>query len=181
MGSPKQILQFQGMSLLSRAAIAALDAGSHPVIVVTGANADLTRRELEGLAVTEVLNTDWETGIASSIRAGIDGLISAHADVDAAVVMLCDQPHVTADVISGLIAARRTTRSRIVASLYGDSFGVPALFGKEFFAELARLEGTAGAKQVIKRHASKAHFLPFSSGDVDVDTPEDFARLTAGQ
>lgn len=181
MGSPKQILQFRGMSLVRRAAVAALDAGCSPVIVVTGANAALTRGELDGLDVADVLNTDWETGIASSIRAGIDGLISAHADVDAAVVMLCDQPHVTAAVISALIAARRNTASPIVASTYVESFGVPALFGKELFTELARLEGTAGAKQVIKRHASEAHFLPFPFGNVDVDTPEDFSRLTVGQ
>jgi molybdenum cofactor cytidylyltransferase len=181
MGSPKQILQFRGMSLVRRAAVAALDAGCSPVIVVTGANAALTRSEFDGLDVSNVLNTDWETGIASSIRAGIDGLISAHADVDAAVVMLCDQPHVTAAIISGLIAARRNTASPIVASTYVESFGVPALFGKELFTELARLEGTAGAKQVIKRHASEAHFLPFPAGDVDVDTPEDFSRLTMGQ
>jgi molybdenum cofactor cytidylyltransferase len=56
---------------------------------------------------------------------------------------------------------------------------VPALFGRTLFAELARLEGAAGAKQVIKRHASEVHFLPFPSGEVDVDTPDDFLRLTA--
>ncbi len=181
MGSPKQLLQFQGQSLVRRAAVAALEAGCRPVIIVTGANADLTRRELNGLEVSEVLNTDWETGIASSIRSGIEGLISAHPDVDASVVMLCDQPHVTAEIISTLVAAHRRTRSSIVASMYGESFGVPALFGKEFFAELARLEGMSGAKQVIQCHAPKAHFLPFPSGDVDVDTPEDFSRLTAEQ
>jgi hypothetical protein len=35
----------------------------------------------------------------------------------------------------------------------------------------------AGAKQVIKRHATEAHFLPFQGGEVDVDTPDDFSRL----
>ncbi|MET0649574.1 MAG: nucleotidyltransferase family protein, partial [Pyrinomonadaceae bacterium] len=72
------------------------------------------------------------------------------------------------------------TGSPVVASTYGGSFGVPALFGRELFAELARLEGAAGAKQVIKRHASEAHFIPFPGGEVDVDTPDDFSRLTAG-
>jgi molybdenum cofactor cytidylyltransferase len=92
--------------------------------------------------------------------------------------MLCDQPHVTAEVISGLVAAHRATGSPVVASTYGGSFGVPALFGREIFAKLARLEGAAGAKQVIKRYASEAHFLPFPCGEVDVDTPDDFSCLT---
>jgi molybdenum cofactor cytidylyltransferase len=177
MGSPKQTLQYRGESLLRRAALAALGAGCGPVIVVTGANAELSRRELDGLDVREVLNTLWETGMASSVRAGVEGLVSEDADVDAAVLMLCDQPHVTADVVSGLVTAHRATGSPVIASTYGGSFGVPALFGRALFEELARLEGVAGAKQVIKRHASEAHFIPFHGGEVDVDTPDDFSRL----
>jgi molybdenum cofactor cytidylyltransferase len=179
MGSPKQTLQYRGESLLKRAALAALGAGCRPVIVVTGANSELSRRELEGLDVQVVLNTHWETGMASSICAGIEGLVSADADADAAVLMLCDQPHVTTAVISDLVTAHRDTGSHVIASTYGGSFGVPALFGRALFAELTRLEGRSGAKEVIKRHASEAHFLPFPSGEVDVDTPNDFSRLIA--
>jgi molybdenum cofactor cytidylyltransferase len=177
MGSPKQILRFRGESLLRRAALAALGAECSPVVVVTGAHAELSRRELEGLDVREVLNPRWETGMASSIGAGLDGLLGADPDVAAAVIMLCDQPHVTADVISSLVSAHRVTRRPVIASTYGGSFGVPALFSRPLFAELARLEGGAGAKQVIKRYASEAHFLPFPGGEVDVDTREDFSRL----
>ncbi len=179
MGSPKQTLQYRGESLLRRAALAALGAGCGPVIVVTGANAELSRRELEGLDVREVFNPHWKAGMASSVRAGVEGLVSADRGATAAVLLLCDQPHVTAAVIYGLIAAHSATGKPVIASTYGGSFGVPALFGRALFAELARLEGSAGAKQVIKRHAAEAHFLPFPGGEVDVDTPDDFSRLTA--
>jgi molybdenum cofactor cytidylyltransferase len=93
--------------------------------------------------------------------------------------MLCDQPHVTAGVISGLVAAHHATGRPVVASTYGGGFGVPAFFSRTLFAELTRLEGLSGAKEVIKRHASEAHFLPFQGGEVDVDTPDDFSRLMA--
>jgi molybdenum cofactor cytidylyltransferase len=179
MGSPKQILQFRDQSLLRRAALAALGAGCRPVIVVTGAYAELSRSELGGLDVREVLNPRWETGMASSVRSGVEGLVRADAGAGAAVFMLCDQPHVTADVISGLVAAHRATGRSVIASTYGGSFGVPALFSRTLFAELTRLEGRSGAKEVIKRHASEAHFLPFRGGEVDVDTPDDFSRLIA--
>jgi xanthine/CO dehydrogenase XdhC/CoxF family maturation factor/CTP:molybdopterin cytidylyltransferase MocA len=179
MGSPKQILQFRGKSLLRRAALAALGAGCFPVVVVTGANAELSRRELDGLDVREALNPRWETGMASSIGAGFEGLLGADPDAAAAVIMLCDQPHVTADVISDLAAAHRDTGKPVIASTYGGGFGVPALFGRPLFAELARLEGGAGAKQVIKRYASEAHFVPFRGGEVDVDTRDDVSRLFA--
>lgn len=179
MGSPKQTLRYRGESLLRRAALAALGAGCRPVIVVTGAHRELSRLELEGLNVREVFNTRWETGMASSVRAGVEGLIGADARADAVVLMLCDQPHVTADNISGLVAAYRATGKSVVASTYGESFGVPALFGKALFAELTRLEGGSGAKEVIKRFDSEAHFIPFQGGGVDMDTPEDFSRLIA--
>jgi molybdenum cofactor cytidylyltransferase len=179
MGSPKQVLQFRGKSLLRHAALAALGAGCVPVIVVTGACAELSRRELDGLDVREALNPRWETGMASSIGAGLEGLAGADADTVAAIFMLCDQPHVTPGVISGLAAAHRVTGRPVIASTYGGSFGVPALFSRSLFAELGRLEGGDGAKQVIKRYASEAHFLPFPGGEVDVDTPDDFSLLIA--
>src|SRR3712207_7810192 len=77
MGRPKQTLTYRGESLLRRAALAALGAGCRPVVVVTGANAELSRRELDGLDVREVLNPLWETGMASSVRAGVESLVSA--------------------------------------------------------------------------------------------------------
>ena len=177
MGSPKQTLRYRGESLLRRAALAALGAGCRPAVVVTGANAESSRRELEGLGVREVFNPHWETGMASSVRAGVGAL--AGADAGAVVLMLCDQPHVTAEVISGLVAAHRASPRPVVASEYGGGFGVPALFGRTLFAELAQLEGAAGARQLIKRYASEAHFIPFPGGEMDVDTPDDYTRLTS--
>ena len=109
MGRPKQTLQFQGMSLLRRATLAALDATCRPVVVVTGAHAELSRRELDQLDVREAFNPDWETGMGSSVRTGIERLISIDAGVAAAVLLLCDQPHVTSDVVSSLLAAHHTT------------------------------------------------------------------------
>lgn len=179
MGRPKQTLQFQGMSLLRRAVIAALDATCRPVVVVTGAHAELSRRELGQLDVREAFNPDWETGMGSSVRTGIETLLTIDADVAAAVLLLCDQPHLTSDVVSSLLAAHHATGRPIIASAYGETFGVPALFTRTLFTELTHLAGSSGAKDVIKRHASEAHFLPFSQGEVDVDTPDDFSRLLA--
>src|SRR5687767_5319072 len=120
MGVPKQTLQFRGQSMLRRAALAALGAGCRPVVVVTGAHAEQYRGELRGLDVREVVNALWETGMASSVRAGVEALVGAEPDADAAVLMLCDQPHVDAEVISRLVAAHRAAGSPVVASVYGE-------------------------------------------------------------
>ena len=85
----------------------------------------------------------------------------------------------TRNVIVGLVKAQYETGCSIVASGYGGSYGVPALFGKAHFAELAKLKGAAGAKQVIQKHLQKVQLLPFPEGEIDVDTPGHFARLQA--
>jgi molybdenum cofactor cytidylyltransferase len=181
MGTPKQLLQFRGQSLLRRVALTALEAGCRPVIVVTGANAEQCREELHGLEVLEAKNPQWESGMGSSVRAGVEALVKADANAVAVILMLCDQPFVTPNIVARLVAAHRSTGSPIVASQYGESFGVPALFTRSIFAELAGLEGGSGAKQVIKGHASEANFVPFPMGEIDVDTPDDFARLLTTQ
>jgi molybdenum cofactor cytidylyltransferase len=176
-GIPKQLLQFRGQTFLRRAASVALQAGCRPVVVVTGANAAACRENLRGLDVLEAENQQWESGIGSSVRVGVEALVTPNLRIAAVVLMLCDQPFVTQDVIAGLVRAHYETGCSIVASRYGKSYGVPALFGKAHFAELATLESAAGAKQVIQKHLQKVQLLPFPEGEADVDTPDDFARL----
>lgn len=177
MGVPKQLLQFGGETMLRRAASVALKAGCRPVVVVTGANATQSRKALRGLDVREAENPQWESGISSSVRVGIEAVVTASPGTTAVVLMLCDQPFVTREIIARLVAAHIETGRSIVASLYGGSYGVPALFGKVHFAELRTLKGDAGAKRVIQKHLPKVHLLPFPEGEIDIDTPDDLARL----
>lgn len=177
MGTSKQLLEFRGEPLVKRAASVALESGCSPVFVVTGAKAEGTRQALRGLKVREVENRTWESGLSSSIRAGVAAVIEANATANAVVLMLSDQPFVTPEVIRKLINAHRETGCSIVASSYGDTFGVPALFEKSHYGELMALEGAAGAKQIIQRHLARAQLVDFSEGAVDIDTPEDLARL----
>lgn len=177
MGAPKQILKFRGQSLLRRAALAALNASCSPVVVVTGAHATASRRELEGLDVIETFNAQWATGMPSSIRSGVECLLDVDGDVSAVILLLCDQPHVTAEVISRLAATHRRTNAPLIASSYGDTFGVPALFSRSLFGELVSIHGAGGAKHVIEKHHAAAQFVAFPGGEVDIDTPSDFTTL----
>jgi CTP:molybdopterin cytidylyltransferase MocA len=78
-------------------------------------------------------NKQWHRGIGSSIRCGIRGLIKNSPDVEASVLLVCDQPAVDARVIERLIALRETTRKSIIASSYADTLRVPALLTVRFF------------------------------------------------
>ena len=179
LGSPKQLLKFEGITLIRRAASSAIDAGCHPAIVVTGAASEDVRGELDGLDVHEIFNSEWQTGMASSIKAGLDSVLILEPQIDAVVVMLSDQPHVTAEVIKRLIEAYVTTSKPIAASSYGEDFGVPALFDKKHFDELYELEGDHGAKPIIMKHKSEVEFVDFPDGAIDIDTPDDLRRLTS--
>lgn len=65
---------------------------------------------------------------------------------------------------------------RIIASSYGNSFGIPVVFGREYFGELTNLDGDTGAKQVIKKHLGRLIQVDASEGWIDLDTPEAYQK-----
>jgi molybdenum cofactor cytidylyltransferase len=179
MGRPKQLLTYGGRTLLRNAAEMAAASLCRPIIVVLGAYADQLQREIDGLPLQQVVNERWTEGMGSSISAGLEAL--KHCDREGAakavVLMLCDQPFVTASVINNLVTVFCSNGTGIVASEYGGTVGVPALFGHEYFADLAALSGAVGAKQIIAAHASDVVRVPFPQGATDVDTTEDYRQL----
>lgn len=181
MGAVKQCLPFRNRSLLRHTVEEALTSGCHPVVVVLGAHAEQAGEELHDLPVQGVVNPRWPEGMGSSIRCGMDALIAglAGAEVEAVVLTVCDQPYFSAEIICELIAAHEQSSSRIVAAEYGGTRGVPALFSRALFPELLALEGQDGARRVIQARAEETIGVPFPEGAIDLDTPEEYARLLA--
>lgn len=91
--------------------------------------------------------------------------------------MLCDQPFVTQELVARIVAAHRETGGSIIASSYGGSCGVPALFGKKYFAQLTALKGAVGAKQLIQKYIADVRLMDFPQGEIDINTPDDLSRL----
>ena len=145
MGQPKQLLLHRGQTLLRRAVETALASVCGPVVVVIGAHAELVRREVEELPVLVAENREWEKGMSSSIRTGLHELTMTNPEIEAVIVMLADQPLVTAALINQLVDVSRNTGKRIVASAYGKVLGVPALFSRELFADITALNANEGA------------------------------------
>lgn len=96
---PKQLLAYEGESLLRHAARTALASSCLPIIVVIGAHRERIEAEIADLPVEIIFNEAWAAGMASSIRAWMEYLV-AHAAPRAVVLMLCDQPHVSASLIN---------------------------------------------------------------------------------
>ena len=172
LGTPKQLLTFRGETLVRRAAKAALESVCDRVVVVVGNHAQQMRQEMSDLPVLVVENEDWQSGISSSIRAGLEQISSQ----DGVVITLCDQPFVTAAVLNELIITHRKTGRAIVASTYGKTRGVPAFFAPELFNELASLTKDEGARRIIASHPEKVATVEFPQGAIDIDTPQDLVN-----
>ncbi len=178
-GRPKQLLRYEGQSLLRRAAEAAAGSGCRPIVAVLGASARLCADELHGLPVHLAENPMWMEGMGGSLRSGIETLSALAPGAAAVVVTLCDQPHVSTQLIDALAQRHRESGAPIVASAYAGTLGVPALFGRSLFGELLSLRGHGGARRIIERFKGGVESVPFPAGIVDIDTPQDFLVLQA--
>ena len=175
---PKQLLPYQGQTLLRHAAEVAAASPCRPLVLVTGALHDELLPEIEGLPFHVVRNDSWADGMGGSIAAGLTELESASeaAKVDAVVVILCDQPLLTDEVIGQLIVQFQATGQPVVASAYAGTQGVPALFSREIFGQLLELRGAAGARELLQQYAHLPT-VDFPGGATDVDTEAQYAAL----
>lgn len=177
LGQPKQLLLFEGQSLLRRVCRAALASGLSPVVVVLGANEPLLRSEIEDLPLRIVGNPNWQAGLSQSVRAGVDALESD--PIGAVVLAPCDQPLLDSDVFNRILETHTRTHCPIVVSGYEDLWGTPMLFERALWPELRALAGDRGAQGVARLHAEHVECVPFPGGAFDVDTRADYQRLNA--
>ena len=171
----KLLLELDGEPLVRRAARRAAESGLSPVIVVLGHEAARVRAELANVPCRTTVNPDFETGITTSVRAGLDAVPE---DAAAAVVMLADMPDVTPAMIDGLIERYRAGTAPLVISDYDGVNAPPMLYDRSLFPELAAMTDGRCGKQVVKRHRAQAEVVrqPLAAL-ADVDRPEDYERL----
>lgn len=121
-----------------------------------------------------IVNRDWQTGMASSIRVAIQALPDS---ATAVMLMLCDQPLITAVQLQSLVNAWQASPAQIIASEYHQSIGVPAIFPASYFDQLLGLEGDKGAKSVLIKHQTDLIRILLPEAEFDIDTLADFQHL----
>jgi molybdenum cofactor cytidylyltransferase len=174
MGTAKQLLRIGGVSLVARAARAALDSGARPIAVVVGAEAERIRAELADVPVLVVDNPDWQKGLATSVHAGMAALMRAEPGLGAVIVAPCDQPALSADTLTRLAELHRTS-GKISAAGYNGRNGAPAVFGKKQFAVLSSLSGDEGARRLLNAEPEAVASIEMPELGVDLDTPADYS------
>ena len=175
-GSPKQLVRVAGRPLLHTAVTRAAEVTGNALIVVLGASAAELAPLLKHSPGSVVINHEWREGLASSIRTGVSRL---PASCTVVLLLLADQAAVTTDDLKRLAGAWRKQPQYIAAALYAGTTGVPAVFPRSMFRELAELRGDVGARGLLRRSADRVVRVPMPGAALDIDTPEDLLALEA--
>ncbi len=177
LGRPKQLIDYQGNPLVRHIAEVALAAQLDSLTIVTGAHSEKVNAALKGLSVQIRDNEDWARGMGSSIAAGAKSILAKHPDATGILILLSDQPNITSEHLLNLQNVFERKGAYLAVSAYKDTFGVPALVGRNFFDDLLKLEGDQGAKQIFIKEVIPDMQVAFPDAALDIDTPEDLAKF----
>lgn len=181
LGTPKQILQFEGQSLLNRLVSIVTDAVAYPITIVLGAEAAAIQAQLPDDSLHVVINEEWKEGMGSSIRVGLKQMIDTDPDMDGVMILVCDQPFIKSESIQSLIQMQQSTGLPMAACFYEGIVGTPALFHQSMFSDLLKLAGDTGAKKIMKDKLDNVAKLNFEKGVIDIDTMEDYQKIIQGE
>ncbi len=175
MGKAKLLLPLDGKPLV-RWSVERLLPHVGVLFVVTPPDDATLRAALDGLPVRFVTNPRPEDGQGTSIAAGVAAL---PREAEAVVVALGDQPRVPDDLVPSLIATWRRSGLPIAAPVFQGTQATPVVFAASVFDELRAVTGDAGARAVVRRDPARVAQLAIDAPmPADVDTPDDYARLT---
>ena len=124
-----------------------------------------------------VVNDDWSEGLSSSIRCGLSEVLKTNPDTEAVILVLCDQPFLTTNILDQMVNSYQGSGQPIVHCLYSEASGPPTLFHKSLFPYLMELKGSQGAKKVVDMFPDKVAYIDFPEGKFDIDTLEDYHQL----
>ena len=175
MGEPKQLMMYKNKTFLQHIIGEAKSANLEPVICVTGYQSELITKSITGMGVSIIYNQLWRDGMGTGIAAGIKQLLLS--DVDSVILAVSDQPHVSSDLFSSMLALKDQSGKRIVACSYAGTLGTPVLFDKDYFNQLKSLSGNQGAKNIVKLNIPDVCPIEFEKGRIDIDTKEDYENL----
>jgi xanthine dehydrogenase YagT iron-sulfur-binding subunit len=175
LGRPKQLLEFNGTTLIGHITDQALAAATAVVLVIEGAVS--LKQALSGRDINILSNPRWPEGMASGIALGVATL--KPLNLDTLIITGCDQPAVTTALFRRLIDTRRSTGKGMIASAYAGITGTPALFTRNYFDDLQSLTGHKGARSLLQTYSDDLAVIDFPEGAFDVDTETDAAKLPA--
>lgn len=176
MGEHKLLLPINGRPLMTYALEVAARSGAAEVIVVLGHDAEAVRQAIPSGPWRIIECNDYAAGMSASLRAGI---LAAPDDTIGAVILLADQPLISATLLREVMSRATKFAQRIVATQAGGRPSTPVYFPRALFGELLGLTGDEGGRSVLARHRELLQIVMPGDEDelLDVDDPESFQRV----
>ena len=182
MGAVNKLLaEIEGTPMVVRAVDAVLASGTRPVLVVTGHESEKIRATLAGRAVRFVHNSDYAAGLSGSLKAALAALPE---EAEGALVCLGDMPRVTEQHLTRLVETFEARDGPVICvAMHDGKRGNPSLWHRDFFTEMGRVTGDAGARHLIGKHAASVIEVDMPDAGVllDIDTPEALEAVRAGE
>jgi molybdenum cofactor cytidylyltransferase len=176
MGVQKLLLSLNGRPMIARIVEEVLCGGVERVFIIVGRDGPRIREALAGQSVEYVDNPDPKGDMLSSVRCGLKVIPSESM---AAMVVLGDQPGITAELIIELVRTFRDSRRKIVVPLFGEKRGHPLLFAEQYFPEILDGFHEVGLRGLLRAHPEDVQEVPFGEPSMgeDIDVPEDYRRI----
>jgi len=180
MGTPKQLLRLGDKSLLEQTLEHVRGSSVYETVLVLGAAADEIQGKLPAIVdgVRVVINDDFQAGMGTSLRRG---LAAVSPSVEAALIVLADQPFVRSATLDQLIACHRKTRPQILIPIYRGFRGNPVLLDHSVFPEVMHITGDIGCRAIFGAHTESIHKVEVDDAGVllDIDSEEDWSKLSS--
>ena len=169
----KQLEKVNNKTLLDITLEKAESIFSSNIFCVLGANSEKIKATISRKNINFIYNKNFENGLSSSIVSGIKYFIKKELNFDGVFILLADQPAIEITYLESLICLFQKNNNTIIASNYGETFGVPVIFPKKYFIDLLFIEGEKGAKKFINQRKDEVISPKLTSNFFDIDTQED--------
>lgn len=177
MGSIKQLLSINGKTLLQHTLDLSTKIKSTKTLCVLGAHAEEIMQKVDGKNVEFIINKNHKLGLSASIISGIKYLQKEKIPFDGLFILLADQPAIKQDYYNEMMRLFDEKRTKIIASNYGNTLGVPAIFPAIFTNDLLQITGDKGAKEFLQKNKRSTLSPQTLVNLLDIDTPKDYKNF----
>ncbi|MBM3136712.1 MAG: nucleotidyltransferase family protein [Chloroflexi bacterium] len=170
LGEPKQLLRIHGNYLINHMIGIIRSAGIDELVVVLGSSYEKISEAISDGDIDLIRNPEWEEGISSSIRKGLEKI---NDSIDAAIIFVVDQPFLSKDILERFISFYEKHDPEILVTRVGEHIVHPVLYKRRIFEQLKKLEGDKGGKQIFNRNTISHFDLEDKHLLIDIDTGDD--------
>lgn len=171
----KQLLPWKNSTLLGNALTQSKKSKANDLYLVLGANSQTIKEIINTEDVVVLDNKNWQSGMGSSIKTGLEYIAALEKEYDAVLIMLADQPLMDHTYLNQLIISWQASEKTIVATKYRSRAGVPAIFDKMHFLDLQKLNKDYGAKHLLDKNDILV--VDPKGKEIDIDTWETYQEL----